>query len=70
MKQIENPDIAQLRELAANAIPQPRQPLKGQGEIALLLAKRGFGPTGIARFLAEHGKPVSVPTVSKFLKRS
>jgi precorrin-6B methylase 1 len=60
--------IAEMLALAAKAEP-PAKGLKGQGEVALVLAGKGFGPTAIARFLAEHGSPVSVATVWRYLRQ-
>ncbi|MEI7910353.1 MAG: hypothetical protein WCK77_12010 [Verrucomicrobiota bacterium] len=59
-------DVSQLLELAQNAV-SPNTRLRGQGQIALTLRGRGFGPRAITRFLTTHGLPVSPAAVSKYL---
>ena len=62
-------EVERVVAMAANAEkPDPkRRSLKGQGEAAIILRKRGFGVNEISRFLCQHGAPVSPSSVSKFL---
>lgn len=59
-------DVTQLLEIAQIAI-SPNTRLRGQGQIAVTLRDRGFGPRAISRFLTTHGLPVSPAAVSKYL---
>ena len=59
-------DVTQLLEIAQMAI-SPNTRLRGQGQIAMTLRARGFGPRAISRFLTTHGLPVSPAAISKYL---
>jgi len=61
--------LEELTKLAQQAVPKT-SPLKGQGDIALLLRDRGFGPRQIANFLKTHGVSCSPTAVMRFLQKN
>jgi hypothetical protein len=58
-----------LRTLAEQAA-SPKEPLRGQGEVAKILQSKGYSAHGISRFLTEHGIPVSRNAVRRFLSQT